>query len=123
MVNENVPYLLRAETGQTSDAKGRYTVYPFSMRVLAALLWLAIGFGGAAVLVVVPVVHLISTWLFPLVAVLGAFNALRTPRRVSHVTGRCPVCQGKLLLAGGRADFPVRDSCEHCGRPLTIHEV
>ena len=123
MVSENVPYLLKAETGQTSEVRGRYTVYPFSMRIVAVLLWLAIGFGGAVVLMVVPVVHLISTWLLPLVAVLGAFNALRTPRRVSHVTGRCPVCQGKLLLAGGRADFPVRDSCEHCGRPLTIHEM
>ena len=122
MVTENVPYMLHSETGATSEALGRYTEYPASMRFLTALIWLGIGFGGAALLIVVPVVHLISTWLLPLVAVLGAFSALRTPSRVSHVTGRCPVCQGKLLLAGGRAEFPVRDSCEHCGRPLTIHQ-
>lgn len=122
MVTENVPFVLHTETGAKGKAQGRLTEYPQGLRIFAALLWLGLGFGGALALIVVPVVHLISTWLLPLVAILAAVNAIRTHARVSHVTGNCPACKGKLLLGGGRAVFPVRDSCEHCGRPLLIHQ-
>ena len=76
-----------------------------------------------AALIVVPIVHLFSTWALPLAGILGARNAIKTTKRVSHVTGQCPACKGKLLLAGGRAVFPLRDACEHCSRPLILNLV
>jgi uncharacterized membrane protein len=109
------------ETGATGPAVGRLILYPRGLRVLVALIWLLIGFGGAAALIVVPVVHLFSTWALPLAGILGAINTVKTAQRVSHVTGNCPACQGKLLLAGGRAKFPMRESCEHCSRPLILN--
>ena len=120
MVNENVPFVVKAETGETSVGEGRFTTYPTGIRLLSALIWLGGGFGGALLLIVVPVLHLITTWALPMAGLLGAWTSLRTSARVSHVTGRCPVCKGKLLLAGGRAIFPMRDKCEHCSRPLLI---
>jgi len=122
MVNENVVFVVKAETGQSAEVQGRFTTYPQGMRIVSALIWLGIGFGGALAFIVVPVLHLLTTWALPLAGLMGAWNSLRTVSRVSHLTGRCPVCQGKLLLAGGRAIFPVRDQCEHCSRPLLIHE-
>jgi len=120
MAIRQVPLQIRTETGAQGSATGRYTVYPTSVRLVAALLWLAGGFGLGFLLFPVPIVHLISTWACPLAGILGAVNAVKTHAKISYVEGRCPACNGKLLMAGGRAVFPVRDSCEHCGRPILI---
>ena len=109
------------ETGATGPGEGRLVSYPQGLRILVASIWLLVGFGGAAALIVVPIVHLFSTWGLPLAGILGAMNAIKTTERVSHVTGQCPACKGKLLLAGGRAVFPLRDACEHCSRPLILN--
>jgi hypothetical protein len=109
------------ETGATGPGVGRLVSYPQGLRILVASIWLIVGFGGAAALIVVPIVHLFSTWALPLAGILGARNAIKTTKRVSHVTGQCPACKGKLLLAGGRAVFPLRDACEHCSRPLILN--
>ncbi len=109
------------ETGATGPVVGRLVTYPQGLRILVATIWLLVGFGGAAALIVVPIVHLFSTWGLPLAGILGALNTLKTAKRVSHVTGQCPACKGKLLLAGGRAVFPLRDACEHCSRPLILN--
>lgn len=116
-------FTVSTETGASGPAEGRLIVYPRGLRVLVAMIWLLVGFGGAAALIVVPVVHLFSTWILPLAGILGAINTVKTAKRVSHVTGACPACQGRLLLAGGRAEFPMRESCEHCSRPLILNRV
>jgi hypothetical protein len=123
MVSKPIALTVSTETGATGPANGRLLVYPQSLRTVVAIIWLVVGFGGAAVLIVVPVVHLFSTWALPLAGILGAVNALKTHARVKHVEGLCPGCNGKLLLEGGRAIFPVRDACEHCGRPLILNRV
>jgi len=117
---ESIALTVSTETGASCPARGRLLVYPQGLRTVVALIWLAVGFGGALALIVVPIVHLISTWALPLIGILCAINALKTHARVSHVEGECPGCGGKLLLAGGRAVFPVRDACEHCSRPLLL---
>lgn len=118
--NSKLSLTISTETGARCPAVGRLVVYPQGLRILVALIWLLLGFGGAASLIVVPVVHLFTTWALPVAALIGAYNTLKTDARVSHVTGQCPACDGKLLLAGGRAVFPFQESCEHCGRPLIL---
>jgi len=118
--NSKLPLTISTEAGATNPAVGRLVVYPQGLRILVALIWLLLGFGGAASLVIVPIVHLFTTWALPLAGVLGAYNTLKTHARISHVTGQCPACHGKLLLAGGRAIFPFQESCEHCARPLIL---
>ena len=115
-----MPLKLQAESGAVSQAQGVWMEYSPAGRFCKAMLCLVGGVGLGAVLIVVPILHLITTWALPLVGVLGAIHILRTEATVREISGTCPACGVALHLQGGRAAFPMRESCPDCRRPLTV---
>jgi hypothetical protein len=111
---------LRVETGETAAATGVFESYATGPRVAKSLGILLAGIGAGAALVVVPILHLVTTWALPLAGILGCLRIWRTHARVHSISGACPGCQEALQLEGGRAAFPLRVDCPACHRPLFI---
>jgi hypothetical protein len=111
---------LRLETGDTAAATGVFETYDTAPRVAKALGVLLAGVGAGAALVVVPILHLVTTWALPLAGLLACLRIWRTHARVHSISGACPGCQEPLRLEGGRAAFPLREDCPACHRPLFI---
>ena len=114
---------IRVETGGASPANGVLETYATGPRMAKALVVLMAGIGGGIALVVVPILHLVTTWALPLAGILACVSILRTGSRVHSIAGTCPGCNETLHLAGGRASFPLREDCPACRRPLFIDSV
>ena len=81
--------------------------------VLAGLL------GGAA-FVIVPILHLCTTWALPLLGILAGVRAWLTQVALREVEGSCPACGEAIRLTGGNGLGPHRDDCPRCRRPLEV---
>ena len=103
-----------------AQAHGLWGEYSSTGRICKAFLCLLGGLGLGAILIVVPILHLITTWALPLGGLLWAVHILRTEATIREIDGTCPVCGVALRLEGGRAVFPLRESCPDCRRPLMV---
>lgn len=76
--------------------------------------------GGASIFV--PGVHLISTWLIPLLAFGVAAYVVRIRARVGVVELTCPACgaEGRTEPVGALADEAVWIRCPSCAVPLEL---
>jgi len=89
-------------------------------RITTGVLWMVGGVLGGTVCLVVPVVHLVSTWALPLGGILMGIRTLK--RRIVLYTpeGTCPTCGQHLQLSSGSIDDPSWQACPHCKAPLKI---
>ena len=112
--------VLQAETG--AQTEGTATIEHFStpLRWVRATIFLVGGVGLAAALIVVPILHLITTWALPLAGLIACVSVLRTRARLADIQGRCPGCEASFSHNGGRAVFPMRIDCPNCRRPISI---
>ena len=111
---------IRDEAGARAPGRGQLTTYSDSARFRRAALFLGAGILGGAMFIVVPILHLFTTWALPLAGLLAAVHAVRTRGTVTDIRGACPACETEITLEGGRAEFPLRDACTNCHRPLLI---
>ncbi len=107
---------LRNEGGATQEASGTWAVYDAKARGTKAVVFGVGGFLAAAPLVLVPVLHLVTTWLLPLLGLVAAVSAWRTDARLTRVKGTCPSCSEPITLDGGRYTDAMHDSCPACSR-------
>lgn len=111
---------LRIDTGAKTDAAGTLTEYEAGPRTAKAAGFAIAGLALAAVFIFVPGLHLITTWLLPLLGFWFAWSALNTDRTLTAIEGECPGCNTHITLDGGRIVPPMWDQCPNCRRPVQI---
>ncbi len=111
---------IQTEGGDARPGSGTFTAIDDTARFGKAAAFLLGGLAGAAVFIVVPVLHLITTWALPLVGVVACAATLGTKSTLTDITGSCPGCGADISLKGGKAVFPFRDACPDCSRPLLL---
>ncbi len=92
--------------------------YGATSRRLRAAGLIALGFVSGTVCIIVPVLHLVTSWALPLLGIWLGLRALRIPIKVLEVRGRCPGCGEHLELCGGEPSDP--RTCPGCGRALEL---
>lgn len=114
---------LRARDGACSDGQAQLTRWPLGVRAGRASAIAASGVLAGAASVIIPAVHLVSTWLIPLLSFGIAAYVLQVRARVDRIEGVCPKC-GETLSAGpfGAAtdDEPLWVRCPSCTLPLEV---
>lgn len=78
------------------------------------------GVALGAVSIAIPVVHLISTWLIPLIGFVLAYFVYRTAVVVPEVRCTCPDCGAETVMAGGAWEDPMWVRCTSCTLPLSV---
>ena len=112
--------VIQAAAGEETAGEAEVVRYSTASRITQATLWIIGGLLGGTACIIIPVVHLFSTWGLPL---LGIFMAVRTMRRevvIYEPTGTCPNCKGKIELAGGAANDPEWQVCPHCKTAIQV---
>jgi hypothetical protein len=74
---------------------------------------------GAAT-IIIPAVHLISTWFIPLLGSGIALYFFRIHTKVGRITGTCPACSEAFHEQGGPYEDPMWIRCTHCTVPLEL---
>ncbi len=111
---------LRIDTGAITQATGTLTVYEPGPRTAKAIGLALGGFIAAGICLFVPLLHLITTWLLPILGLWAAWNGWRTQESYTSVEGACPACAAAISLDGGRVADPMWDQCPACKRPVQI---
>lgn len=78
------------------------------------------GLLGAFACILIPIVHLITTWALPIAGVYLARRTLKREVLVYDIEGRCPACGKPITLAGGATNEPVWQACPECQAPLRV---
>ncbi|MHC4947884.1 MAG: hypothetical protein ACYTG1_06445 [Planctomycetota bacterium] len=110
---------LRAADGATAPAQAE-VVRHGSGRVVRAIAFVLAGLVGGTVCIIVPVLHLITTWALPLAGIVLCVRTLRTRVVIGPLTGACPACHAPLDLPGGSADDAGWQACGACGARLEL---
>ncbi len=114
------PITLKTADGSSGPAVAEIIEYSSSARITKGVLFMVGGVLGGAACIIVPVVHLFTTWGLPLAGILLGIRALRTHRKLDRVTGRCPDCEAEIELVGGALTEPARQKCCRCAAPLEL---
>ncbi|GEM_PF-6185232 len=114
---------IQTEGGDARPGTGTFTAIDDTARIGKSVAWLVGGFVGAALCIVVPILHLITTWALPLAGIVAFVVTLRTRSTLTDIAGSCPGCGADIALRGGQATFPLRDACPECHRPLLVHRT
>ncbi len=111
---------LRAQDGRTASAGAVIDRYPSGARIGTAVAFFVGGFMGAAACIIVPILHLITTWALPLAGILMGLRTLRIEHRLGRIAGTCPLCEQQIELRGG----PVKASnwrvCPSCRKDVEL---
>lgn len=124
MTDRAVTVVLAAAADDATRIPGQLTVFNPGQRVLRALTVIAVALVMAALLIPVPIVHLVG---IPLVLIIGigvAVRQFRAVARLAPVRIACPRCGAENSLGGGlgypSATGPIPRACESCRRPLEL---
>ena len=74
---------------------------------------------GAAT-IVIPGVHLISTWAIPLLSFGIAAYLFSRRGVIGAVTGECPSCHQQMNSPGGAWEDPMWVRCNQCEAPVEV---
>ena len=112
---------LRLRDGRTAVASVAVERRSAGVRAVRAG-WMA---GAGLVLgvasVVVPILHLVSTWALPLAGAIGAWFAWNSATFIGAVRAACPACAADAEIApNGALDSPHWLRCPHCQAPLEL---
>ncbi len=112
MAQESVQLL--AADGRTALGTADMTRTSPAMRKAWAIMVLVVGFAAGAASILIPILHLFSTWILPLAAIVVARKIWRREFSITSLHGECPNC-GQRISLGGRAmhNSPMQE-CPHC---------
>jgi predicted RNA-binding Zn-ribbon protein involved in translation (DUF1610 family) len=118
MAQESVQ--LVAADGRTTRGTADITRTSPAIRKTWAFVVLVVGFAAGAVSVLIPILHLFSTWILPLAAILVAREIWRREFSITSLQGDCPNC-GSRITRGGRAmhNSPWQE-CPDCPAGLQV---
>ncbi len=122
--DRSITVTLAASADAVTRAPGRLTVFTTAQRMIRALTVVGVALVMAAMLIPVPIVHLVG---IPLVLIIGIAVAVRQYRSVARLAPMrlaCPRCGAENSLGGGlgyrSATGPIPRACESCRRPLEL---
>jgi hypothetical protein len=116
----HIPLTIRSSNGKRGDGAADLHEIPDGERVGKTVGFVVAGCALGAALIVVPIVHLLTTWALPLAGAMLGRNAWMTRARLGAVEGHCPSCEAPLSLEGSGANFPMRETCGGCGCALEL---
>lgn len=102
--------------GQASDIAR----YSDALRITIGTLWIVGGLVGGTVCIVVPVVHLFTTWALPLGGILMGLRAFKRRVVIYQPAGVCPACGEPIELVGGSIDDASWQVCPKCKAELRV---
>ncbi|MEP6590287.1 MAG: hypothetical protein ABJC19_03800 [Gemmatimonadota bacterium] len=124
MSDHAVTVSLESSGGSVTTASGTLQRFSPPQRALRAGVFLLLGLGGAAMLIPVPIIHLVGIPLMLVVGIVAAMKQLRASARLKPMRLACPACEAKNRIGGGfgyhTADAPMDLSCDSCRRGLTL---
>ncbi|HRP07828.1 MAG TPA: hypothetical protein PLL69_05010 [Gemmatimonadales bacterium] len=119
-----VTVVLAASADDATRVPGILTEFNHAQRLLRALTVIGVALVMAAMLIPVPIVHLVG---IPLVFIIGIGVAVRQYRAVARlepVRIACPKCGAENSIGGGlgyrSATGPIARACESCRRSLEL---
>ncbi|MBK7593940.1 MAG: hypothetical protein IPJ11_01525 [Gemmatimonadetes bacterium] len=119
-----VTVTLDAPDGPSSTAAGTLRHFTAGQRVLRAAATLLVGIAVAALLIPIPIIHLVGIPLALVLAVFFAGRQLLTSVRLAPLRLPCPKCGAENRVGGGlgyrSATAPIEHTCDSCRRQLTL---
>lgn len=117
--------LVTVTSGESStSAEGHLQRFSPGQRTLRVLAVLGIGMFLAAMLIPIPIIHLVGIPLALIVTILAAIKQGASTGRLRPLRINCPRCHGANRLGGGfgyrSVDEPIHVDCEDCRRELTV---
>lgn len=111
---------LRSPDGATSAAVALIKRPTASQRGVLAAAYAVGGLllGGACI--VIPIIHLVTTWALPLIGIVLAVRTMRRETIVTRVEGMCPACSKPIEAYDRGGDDPAWQLCPHCDARLQI---
>lgn len=121
---EPVTVTLTSPDGPVSTATGTLRHFTLVERVLRASVTLLVGIAVAALLIPIPIIHLIGIPLALLGGIGLAARQLLTTVRLAPLRLPCPKCAAENRVGGGfgyrSATAPIEHRCDSCRRGLTL---
>jgi hypothetical protein len=105
-----------AARGEAADV-ARYSDFA---RISIGVMWIVGGLLGGLMFIVVPIVHLITTWALPLGGILLGVRAFKRRLVFYQISGTCPACREPIDLIGGLVDDPAWQVCPKCESKLSV---
>jgi hypothetical protein len=119
-----VTVVLESAGGSVTTAAGTLQRFTPAQRIFRAVIILCLGIGAAALLIPIPIIHLIGIPLVLLLSLVSAGRQLRVVARLNTIRISCPSC-GAMNSVGGwhgyqSATDPIELNCDSCRRGLTL---
>ena len=94
-----------------------------SRTVKAAAIMVA-GFAGGGACIIVPGLHLVTTWALPLLGIVLGLRAYRTQASIDGGQGACPACGKPIDLIPIKVGADLASmTCPSCKEPVAIRLV
>lgn len=126
-MRQSVTITLRAGPDEQTTGRGTLDVLSIGARLVRAG---AVLLGAAlvsALLIPIPIIHLVGIPLALLIGLGVAVRQFQGVARLERLTLACPKCEAPNQLGGGlgyrTATGPVQVQCESCRRVLEVHWV
>lgn len=112
--------VIQVAAGEETAGEAEVVRYSTASRITQATLWVIGGQLGGTACIIIPVVHLFSTWGLPLLGILMSVRTMRREVVIHQPSGTCPACNEKIELAGGAANDPEWQVCPHCKKAIQV---
>lgn len=116
--------ILESASGESTRAPGRLTLLTPGQRGLRAALTLLVAVALSALIIPVPIVHLVGIPLILLAGLIAAVRQYRGAARLEPMRIACPRCGEGNSVGGGfgypAASEPIPRPCEACRRELVL---
>lgn len=124
MTERDVTVTLATGAGETTTAAGRLRLFNPGDRLRRALKTLGIGFLCAALLIPIPIIHLLGIPLAVVASIVISIRQFSSSARLDPLRMPCPKCNAVNRVGGGLGmrdpDVPVERNCDSCRRPLQL---
>ena len=114
------PVILKSSEGVERPGTAEVVRYGAGIRTTKAIGFVVGGLLFGAACIIVPVLHLFTTWGLPLLGIILAVRSLRREVVVESATGTCPSCEASITLPGGAGDDGTARTCPQCGGALEL---
>ena len=121
MPQESITFV-NPDGGEAPGTPGTAEVIRYSSvsRITRATLFVLAGLIGGTACIIVPVVHLFTTWGLPLIGILVAMRTMRKTVVVHQPEGVCPHCKEQIQLSGGALIDDEWQVCPLCKSKLRV---
>lgn len=117
---QHEPIIFQSPIGQPTIGEAEVSRHSSASRITIATLWVVGGLLGGTACIIVPGVHLITTWGLPLLGIIMAVRTIRRDVVIHQPQGTCPSCGAGLQLPGGAVGDSGWQACPGCKTQLRI---